>query len=137
MGKMQYGIWRRSSRHRDQQVQRPWGWNAVEGEVRKITRSESSCGPDIQGCLGPGESHCISFFLSSFLPPSLPPSLPPFLPSFLPFFLFLSLSPSFFLLQGELSEECHSGGARPGRVLNMRNELPGVRMAAGRCWWLG
>lgn len=73
MGKTQYGIWRRGSRHRKQQVQRPWGWNAVEGEVRKITRSESSCGPDIQGCLGPGESHCTSFFLSSFLPPSFLP----------------------------------------------------------------
>ena len=31
--------------------------------LRKVFRSESSCGLDIQGCLGPGEVHCFSFFL--------------------------------------------------------------------------
>ena len=40
----------------------PNHWIAKE-VLRKVCRSESSCGLDIQGCLGPGEVHCISFFL--------------------------------------------------------------------------
>lgn len=45
----------RSSRHRAEPVQRPWGWGVEDEEA--VVRSESSHGPRTEGHVGPGEAH--------------------------------------------------------------------------------